>query len=49
MALKQLLKRSQLAAAQAEANKHKEQRAAIDERRSALEARESAAAAARSG
>lgn len=46
MALKQLLKRSQLAAAQAEANKHKEQRAAIDERRSALEAREAAAAAA---
>lgn len=46
MALKQLLKRSQLAAAQAEANKHKEQRAAIDERRSALETREAAAAAA---
>ena len=46
MALKQLLKRSQLAAAQAEANKHNEQRAAIDERRSALETREAAAAAA---
>lgn len=46
MALKQLLKRSQLAAAQAESNKHKEQRAALDERRSSLQKREADAAAA---
>ena len=46
MALRQLLKRSQLAAAQAESNKHKEQRAALDERRSSLQKREADAAAA---
>lgn len=46
MALKQLLKRSQLAAAQAEASKHKEQRAALDERRNSLKKRETAASAA---
>lgn len=46
MALKQLLKRSQLAVAQAELNKHKEQRAALDERRSSLQKREADAAAA---
>lgn len=46
MALRQLLKRSQLAAAQAESNKHKEQRAALDERRSSLQKREADATAA---
>ena len=46
MALKQLLKRQQLAAAQTAANKHREARAALDGRRSALEKREADAAAA---
>lgn len=46
MALKQLLKRQQLAAAQTEANNHSAKRAALDERRTALQTREAAAAAA---
>ncbi|MEL7610605.1 MAG: phage major capsid protein [Bacillota bacterium] len=46
MALKQLLKRQQLAAAQTEANNHRNKRAALEERRIALKKREDDATAA---
>lgn len=46
MALKQLLKRQQLIAAQAAANAHRAKRAALDERRSSLAKREADATAA---